>query len=57
MRVVVRQGFYCIIIIIIIRISGENNIIQSDRSDSSTKLFIWAMFGVLGVPIRLNCLK
>ena len=20
-------------------------------------MFIWAMFGVLGVPIRLNCLK
>ena len=29
----------------LIRISGENNIIQSDRSDSSTKLsmFIWAL--------------
>ena len=38
-----------------IRISRENNIIQIDLPDSSTKLsmFIWAMFGVLGVAIRI----
>ena len=31
------------------RVVRENNIVQSDLSDSSTKLsmFIWAMFGVL----------
>ena len=40
-------------------ISRENNIIQIDLPDSSTKLsmFIWAMFGVLGVPIRLIVLN
>ena len=38
-----------------IRISRENNVIQIDLPDSRSKLsmYIWAMFGVLGVPIRL----
>ena len=42
-----------------IRISRENNIIQIDLPYGSTTLrpapcmFMWVMFGVLGVPIRL----
>ena len=42
----------------IIRISKENNLIQIDLPDGSTKLhpapcmFMCAMFGVLGIPIR-----